>query len=275
MEKSKEDISRILEDIEKKELSDLHGSAPDSVRTTLGLVLEDLGGILVSVCARGGNVLLNRTIGLGMGSPATPEQVAEIRRIYAAAGVARYFVHANGTAEPRPISTLLEQAGLVRDRAWMKFARGPAPAEEPVTGLEIREIGREHAFEFGRIAADAFGLPENARSAVAGLTGRPGWHVFMSFEGEEPVGTGSLFVGNGVGWVDWGATRAAFRRRGSQSALLARRVNAAIELGCSLIGTSTGEAVAGEEQHSYRNIRKAGFVEIGLRDNFSPTGRPA
>jgi GNAT superfamily N-acetyltransferase len=274
MQEPKENIARILEHIEKKELSDLHEAAPDRVRRAMGLVLEDLDGVFVSVAPRGGDILLNRTIGLGMHSPATPEQVAEIRRIYEVAGVARYFVHADATAEPRPISALLEQAGLLRDRAWMRFARGTEPADEPVTDLEIREIGADHALDFGRIAADAFGLPETAWPAVASLAGRPGWHVYMSFEGNKPAGTGSLFVQNGVGWTDWGATMAAFRRRGSQSALLARRVNAARELGCSLIGTCTGEAVADEDQNSYRNIRKAGFREIGLRENFSPTGRP-
>lgn len=274
MRESEKDISRALEDIEKKELSDFHESAPDSVRQAMGLMLEDLDGVLVSVAARGGNILVNRTIGLGMRSPATWEQVAEIRRIYEAAGVARYFVHANATAEPQPISALLERAGLVRDRAWMKFVRGTEPAEEPATDLVIREIGAGDARDFGRIAADAFGLPEALWPAVAGLAGRPGWHIYMSFEGEEPAGTGSLCVQNGVGWTDWGATLPEFRRRGSQSALLARRVNAAIEFGCSLIGTCTGEAVADEDQNSYRNIRRAGFTELGLRENFSPTGRP-
>jgi len=275
MKDTHEDISLKLELIETKTISEFHQAMPAGTREAMGLSLTNLDGVFVSVAARGGNILVNRSIGLGIRQPATLHQVAEIRRIYDRAGVGRFFVHASTIARPRPIGSLLEQAGLVRDRAWMKFARGSEPADEPAIDLQVREIGVEHARDFGRIAGTAFGLPEAAWAGVAGLVGRPGWHVFMSFDGHRPAGTGALFVENGVGWTEWGATDPDFRRRGSQSALLARRVNAAVSLGCTVIGTCTGEAVAGEEQHSYRNIQRAGFTEMGLRDNYSPTGRPA
>jgi len=274
MKHTHEEITRRLELIESRTLSEFHQAAPAAVRTAMGLSIHDMDGVLVSRAARGGNILVNRTIGLGVSSPATLDQVNEIRRLYREVEVARYFVHASSVAVPHPVTALLEQAGLVRDRAWMKFARGGEPAEETGTDLTVREIGVEDAADFGRIAGAAFGLPEIAWGAVAGLVGRPGWHVFMSFDGSRAAGTGALYVAGGVGWTEWGATDPDFRRRGSQSALLARRVNAAIALGCTLIGTCTGEAVAGEDQHSYRNIRRAGFEEIGLRDNYSPTGRP-
>ena len=70
------------------------------------------------------------------------------------------------------------------------------------------------------------------------------------------------------------ATIADRRRQGSQSALLTRRIAHAINLGCSLIGTCTGEAVPGEYQASYLNIQRCGFEEAGLRENYSATGRP-
>jgi GNAT superfamily N-acetyltransferase len=269
-----ENIHRQLEFIEAKTLLEFHLAAPADAAGALGLSMRNLDGILVSVATHG-NILVNRTLGLGIRNPATRDEVAEIRRLYHSAGVARYFVHASDVAEPCPISAMLEAAGLVRDRAWMKFARGSVPVEEPDVDLEIREIGVEHASDFGRIAATGFGLPEAAWDIPAALVGRPGWHMFMSFDGGEPAGTGALFVDNGVAWTEWGATDPAFRRRGSQSALLARRVNLAVARGCTLIGTCTGEQVAGEEQHSYRNIQRAGFTEIGLRHNYSPTGRPA
>ncbi len=274
MKDAHEEDSLKLELIEARTLLELHRAAPPDATDALGLALKELDGVLVSVAARG-NILLNRTIGLGTREPATFDLVEQIKRIYTSAGVARYFIHASAVARPRPLSALLGQAGLVRDRAWMKFGRGPEPVHEPTTDLEVREIGVNDARDFGRIAGTAFGLAREAFGMVAGLVGRPGWHMFMSFDGGTPAGTGALFVEDGVGWTEWGATDPGFRRRGSQTALLARRVNAAISLGCTLIGTCTGEAVPGEEQHSYRNIQRAGFEALGLRDNFSPTGRPA
>ncbi len=270
-----DNISLDLELVEAKALFEFHQAAPAPVRDALGLRLTEWNGTLVSMAPNGGGIVLNRTVGLGSQGPATLDEVATIRRDYASEGVARYFIHATPLGEPRPLSALLEQAGLIKDRAWMKFARGTEPAVEPATDLEVREIDAGFARDFGRIAGTAFGLPESAWGAVAGLVGRPGWHIYMSFDGKTPAGTGALFVHRGIGWTDWGATDPGFRNRGSQAALLARRVNAAIALGCPLIGTCTGEAVAGEEQHSYRNIQRAGFAEIGLRDNYSPAGRPA
>jgi len=40
------------------------------------------------------------------------------------------------------------------------------------------------------------------------------------------------------------------------------------EQDCRLVVTETGEAVPGDAQHSYKNILKAGFRELYLRENF-------
>jgi GNAT superfamily N-acetyltransferase len=267
-------ITRHLEAVESAALIDLHAAASADVREVMGLQLESMGGAHASVAERGANIVINRVIGLGIDEPATNEQLNAIRAFYRRAGIERYFVQASPVAKPIPLTVLLEQNGLIRDRGWMKFARGAEPLGEPVTDFSIREVGPEHAKEFGQIVGRAFDLEDSGGQLCACLVGRPGWHVFMSFDGDRPAGTGALYVKDGVGWTDWGATDPAFRRRGSQSALLARRINKAIELGCNLIGTCTGEAVPGDEQHSYGNIKRAGFCEIGVRDNYSLTGRP-
>ncbi len=41
----------------------------------------------------------------------------------------------------------------------------------------------------------------------------------MSFDGDKPAGVGALFVKNGFGWIDYGATSPEFRRQGSQGKL--------------------------------------------------------
>lgn len=52
--------------------------------------------------------------------------------------------------------------------------------------------------------------------------------------------------------------------------VMAARVEKAAALGCAELFTETGEAVAGEHQHSYGNILKYGFQEIGVREHFRP-----
>jgi len=153
----------------------------------------------------------------------------------------------------------------------MKFVRGTDPAPEPSTSLQIEEIGPEHADAASRIIADGFDISRKAAPMLAGLVGRPRWHVYMSFAAGEPAGAGIMFVDSGVAWLDWGATVPAHRRKGSQTAMLARRIRDALTMGCRLMMTTTGEEVPDDPQHSYHNIERVGFRPAYLRDNCAPT----
>jgi GNAT superfamily N-acetyltransferase len=261
-----------FEQLEKAVLEDLHQGAPTEVAQQLGLRSFTVDGAFVSVAgALPGAIVVNRTIGLGLAAPATEDAIRDIMKAYVDAGVKRYFVHAHPDSVPRLLPHWLRTAGLEQARSWRKFERPPDPPKAfRETQLEIREVGQEHGEDFARIACPAFDLGDAAVPWLAELPGRPGWHIFMSFEGDAPVGTGALFVRDGLAWFDWGATAPAFRRRGSQGALLARRIAHARELGCRKLLTCTGEAVPGDPQHSYGNILKAGFQEGIIRDNFAP-----
>ena len=257
-----------IERIERAALADLHAAAPDETRAAIGLSLETVGTALVSIAANEPSILLNRAIGIGVEVAEARETVFEVVERYRVAGVGRFFFQLHAQAEPPELADWLVEVGLERGRGWMKFARRTAAPPAARSDLEVREIGPEHAADFGRIAGGAFGLTEAAQPLAAALVGRPGWTIFMTFDGATPAGSGALFVKDGIGWCDWGATDPAFRGRGSQSAALARRVGEALDMGCRLIGTETGEAVPGDPQHSYNNILRAGFVETEVRANF-------
>ncbi len=258
--------------LERAALEDVYRAAPAEVAEALGIRPFNSGAAFVGLAAGlpVSGIVLNRCIGLGVAAPATEASVREIVTAYAAAGVTRYFVHLHPHSRPVDLAEWLLSAGLVKARGWQKFERPSAPLAAPPTDLEIRAVGREHGEDFARIACHAFDLGEGAVPWLAELPGRPGWHVFMSFAGDVPAGTGAIFVRDGLAWFDFGATAPAFRRRGSQGALLARRIAHAIELGCRRLLTCTGEAVPGDPQHSYRNLLKAGFRETYSRGNFTP-----
>ena len=260
------------EAIERAALEDLHAAASPELRRRLGLEARDQGGAFVSVAAAlpASAIVVNRALGLGLAAPASEETVDAIVATYRAAGAARYFVHLHPDARPAEIGAWLEARGLERTRGWQKFVRGHEPVPEPATDLAIREVGPEHARDFAAIVCDAFDLGEAAVPWLAALPGRARWHVFMSFEGETPAGAGALFLEGDRAWTDFGATAPAFRRRGSQSALLRRRLRFALDRGCREIFTCTGEEVPGDPQHSYANILKAGFREDYLRANHAP-----
>lgn len=260
------------ETIERAALTDVYEAAPPSVRRRLGIRTLEADGALA--CIAGGlpptAIVLNRTIGLGLDQPATEQGVEQIVAAYRDADVARYFVHVHPDAVPAGISGWLESRGLAKARAWQKFRRGVKPPPAATTDLELREVGAEHGADFARIACAAFDLGEQAVDWLAQLPGRAGWRVAMAFDRGRPAATGALFIRDGFGWVDFGATAPEFRRRGAQSALLRHRVLLAIGAGCHTLYTGTGEAVAGDPQHSYANISKTGFELLERRDNYAP-----
>ncbi len=92
----------------------------------------------------------------------------------------------------------------------------------------------------------------------------------MSFADGEPAGTGALFVKDNVAWFDWGATHRDYRGRGGQGIVLCQRIRDAIDLGCQILVTATGEEVPGDPQHSYKNIVRTGFKPVYVRENYVP-----
>lgn len=264
------DTLPVGERLEWDMLAALHAGADAATRERLGLRLEEIDGTLVSVAARDPSIMLNRALGLGLVQPATPATVGAIRERYRDTGIERFFLHVHADARPAGIETLLEDAGLQPHRRWMKFERGPEPPPQATSTLAVRAIGTQHARDFGRIAAAAFDLTPQSAALFPGLVDRPGYRLYMSFDGDEPAGTGLLYVDGGDAWLDWGATDPAFRGRGSQRALLARRIADAAAAGCTRLVTCTGEAMPGDPQHSYHNIEWAGFRAAQARANWIP-----
>lgn len=257
--------------VERAALDDLHEAATPSIAKALRLERRSSGATLISIAAAlpPSAIVINRALGLGLDRPASRDDVEAMVAAYRDAGVERYFVQRHPAARPDSLVDWLAEAGLEKTRGWQKFARGTDSVPDVATDLRVEEVGAEHGPAFGRIVCDAFDLGEAAVPWLARLPGRDGWHVFMSFAGDEPAGAGALFVRDGVGWTDFGATAPVFRRRGSQGAVLAARIRRGLDSGCTEIHTCTGEDVPGDPQHSYRNIRKLDFAETYVRENYA------
>jgi hypothetical protein len=216
------------------------------------------------------SILVNRVLRVDAGI--TLHQLVRIRTLYRDAGVTRFFLHVIPDELGPNRHELLEAAGYEKYRGWMKFSRQPGEVGSVSTDLSIRKIGREHSADFASIVGNAFDFSRDFQPAIAALIDAASWHVYMSFDGSTPAGTGALYMRDGIGYMDFGATHPDYRRRGGQTGVLNTRVKAAFAAGCTSIVTMTGEAVPGDEQHSYRNIQKAGFTEAYLRENWIPTG---
>ena len=260
------------ETIERAAMEDLHDAADQADIREIGLMSLTVNSSFISVARNlpDSAIVINRTLGLGLASPASREEVRTIVSTYSENEVDQYFTQLHPDACPTEISEWMKYEGLKPDRGWQKFSRDPVKVEDRQTNLTVREIGPEYGPAFGEIICSAFDLGDKAIPWLAKLPGRKDWHIFMSFDGDKPAGVGALFVKKGFGWTDYGATSPEFRCRGSQGAVMAARLDLAIKLGCQKIFTCTGVSVPGDPQHSYSNILKAGFKEAYVRETYVP-----
>jgi len=265
-------MNYVAEEIERASLEEFHSVAPTAVGENIGLVGQTIGSAFVSIASAlpSSAIVLNRAIGAGLREPETEKTINEIVDAYQSADVDRYFVQLHPDADPAAIETWLLERGVEKARGWQKFSRGREDVPAPATDLTIKEIGAENGADLAVILSDAFDLGDAARPWLSLLPTCNRWHVFMTYDGDTPAGTGSVYIDGECAWLDFGATAPQFRKRGSQSSLLRHRIQFALDHGCRRMFTCTGEAVPGDPQHSYTNIMKAGFNEDYVRANYAP-----
>jgi GNAT superfamily N-acetyltransferase len=255
-----------LETAEEQGYLDAFRAAPPGIAQQHGISHTKLNGV---VCTRVADLprsrIFNHVFGLGRSSPATDEQLDRIAAFY---GEETYFVALARDAEPNDLAARLEARGFAPDYPWTKFRRGVDPLVPVETELRVEPIGPQHARDFGRIVAAGFELPEFTGRWLAALFARPRWTCFLAFAGDVPAATGTLHICRGVGWLSFAATLPEFRRRGAQSVLLAARIGAAAELGCTMVVGETGALEEGRPSNSYRNIVRAGFEPVYDRPNY-------
>ncbi len=159
----------------------------------------------------------------------------------------------------RPFSWRSELVELLLDRGcridafrcvWYLDQR---PQRAPEPRIERYDHTRFEAFSDSLdsvyppdIAAEA----DWARMAQRG----PEWFHYIGFDADRPVSTGSLFVGEQLGFLAWWYTHPAGRSRGHQTAGIRARAADAFEQGCEGAFTVTDFNI-----QSSMNLQRAGF----------------
>jgi GNAT superfamily N-acetyltransferase len=263
-----------LENAEVAAFTDFYRAAPAEVRTAYAIDVTDVAG---AICFTSAGLdppaVFRRVVRLGVGHPVTEAELDKACA-YMAARTPGYAITVSAHSQPPELESWLQRRGFTRGWAWMKFARPCNDLPKTETRLEVRVVDASLGDVFGCVIAEAFGMPSAASPWMAALAGRTGWVCVMAFSGGTPVAAGAAYISGDHAWLGFGATLEAHRRLGAQNALLARRLQEATARGARVAVTETGERVPHRPGNSHRNILRAGFREMYVRQNcLSPLKR--
>jgi GNAT superfamily N-acetyltransferase len=187
----------------------------------------------------------------------TADGIAGLQKLFADAGIGRYFVWISPGPDIEVVRRWLADAALTRRPyvSYLTLARDARESAPAATGFDVREVDPQ---EVERLSGRLDGViwPEYLRSL-----GVPGVHHFMAFEGERPVASAVLCIFEELGYLSIALTAEPFRRRGAQRALIAERIKKAGAVGCKIVVSETLSIL----EHSLGNLQKAGF-EVAYED---------
>lgn len=272
-------LSRLLEEADAASARDLAEAADRQMRRALAIRSTRLGEVTAVSAGHLDVLAYNRVIGLGMEHPAEDTLLDQIVTWFRAGGIPRFFVQVSPFAQPEDLAARLASRGLAHYNNWVKLWRSTSKTPAVRPGFEVVEARQEHAHAFAALVVRGFNVPGAAAGWIARLIGRAGWHHYVALDQGHVVATGSLFVVDRTGWLGFAATEAAWRGRGAQSALIARRIADARALGLDLLAVETAEDTPEHRAPSFHNLRRFGFQPAYVRPNFlwnaPPSDRPA
>ena len=261
-----------MERIERNAWEDLARAAPPPFAAAIGLEIRPMGGALFFAAAKIPQFQFNWLAGAGLGGDdgaCIGEAVARFSDI----GQKKFIVQVAPGPNAAKMENLARAAGLqASPLAWAKFCCNTQSPPVVATSLAIREVGVEERNVFAESAIAGFGMPAPMALWLAQIVGRPRWHAYASFDGDAPAGAAALYVEGDFAWLGIGATRPEMRRKGGQSALLARRIADAAKYGARYAVTETGIPQEGQPAPSYKNILGSGFDIAYVRPNWTLPG---
>jgi len=214
---------------------------------------------------------VNRVMGLGIFEQAEESMLHDMLKVCKDRSVTRIFVPI--CPETKPDTSTIEKwlhiLGFKPYNTWVKLSRGNKPFEKTIDcEFKILRIEKECARDFAETVINGFSYPTEFSPWLELLVGRAGWYPYLAYSGDRPVASGALFINDSVGYLGLGSTLSSFRRRGAQEALIQRRIQDGIALGCKQFFTETTEDSPQNPNPSFHNMLRAGFQLEYARQNF-------
>lgn len=217
-----------------------------------GVRVSHAGGLISWTMASTDNGFLNRALGFGTMSEATPAVLDRLERRFAGAGRPPRIAVALGPT-PRSALRLLERRGYAPDEGTEEhiycYDRARLPTVRAVDGLRIERVRPDGAAEYAKIAFQSFadrgpwfrGIVETLIRRRA--RGRA-LSAYLGRVDAVPAATGMLFDVRPVAGLGNGSVLPKFRGRGIQSAMIVHRMHAASERGLRIFFGQTQNPVS-------------------------------
>jgi GNAT superfamily N-acetyltransferase len=212
----------------------------------------------------GPGLFSNRVFGLGSDGAVPEAHLDRLEAFYAARGLdTRIEVP---TTVERDLLAQLAARGYQLERFHDVHATHPPrpvrSARREDSPVEVLAVDATTADAWSTVLIDGFGYTEpDDRTAVdrwnRGLLATDGLHAFLARIDNRAVGGASILVTGTVGVLGGAATLPRWRRRGTQTALIAARLALAWRQGCDL-----AVVTADPGSTSGRNAQRAGFTLI-------------
>lgn len=217
-----------------------------------GIRLERFSGVTAAATPRRPELdFMNRVHGLAFAGTRVLEEVLSF---YRSLGL-RPWVELPPGAEG--VAARLAEAGAVPVDSVAVLFGTPRSLPPPPT-VEVRRIGREDAHRFAELLLEGHGVPADARAVdapgIATTGSRDDIGFYAAIVGGREAAAGVLALHDRVGYLANASTLPAFRRRGCQTALVARRIADAAALACDLVASLTSFGSA-----SQRTLERAGL----------------
>jgi GNAT superfamily N-acetyltransferase len=217
-----------------------------------GVRVSRAGGLISWTMRSTDNGFLNRALGFGTMSDATPDVLDRLERRFAAAGRPPRIAVAHGPT-PRNALRLLERRGYEPEKGTEEhiycYDRRTLPRLRPIDGLTVERVRSGQAAEYAKTAFASFtergpwfrGIVETlVRRRAHGRS----LSAYLGRIDGVAAATGMLFDVRPVGGLGNGSVLPKFRGRGIQSAMIAHRMRAGWERGLRIFFGQTRNPVS-------------------------------
>ncbi len=269
------DVARWLERAEALVGLELYGRAAAVPDNPSGAAVQEIADGIAAALTSIDIGFFNRSMGLGVDHPITEPDIEAVSRFYHQHARTQSVIQLAPSVITPDVEAWMTARGYGPSRWWVKLWHDLGELPTPSTALRIERIDAGLADTFVRIVTEVFEFPDETDALARAAVGQPGWSHYLGFDRDTPVSVAAMYVAEGVAWLGFGATLEVARGRGGQSAMFARRLADARDLGCRFAVTETGKETEEDPvNHSYRNMLRSGFRLAYARRNWVRVTEP-